>query len=101
MISEQHMKWLATFLSKGQYDIRQYVSDEGEVSGDPNHGKAIFQNVCAACHGYNGTAINWGDDDEPAYVGTAIRTRPTFWPTARPCRRSDLDRPAVAALTAN
>jgi thiosulfate dehydrogenase len=52
------------------------VSDEGEVSGDPNHGKAIFQNVCAACHGYNGTAINWGDDDEPAYVGTESNSNP-------------------------
>ena len=39
MIPEQYMKWVATFLSKGQYDIRQYVSDSGEVSGDPDRGK--------------------------------------------------------------
>ena len=76
MIPEPYMKWLATFLSKGQYDIRQYVSDAGEVAGDPNRGKGIFQNICASCHGYNGTALNWGDDDEPAYVGTESNANP-------------------------
>ncbi len=76
MIPEPYMKWLATFLSKGQYDIRQYVSDSGDVSGDPNRGKGIFQNICASCHGYNGTAINWGEDDDPAYVGTESNANP-------------------------
>lgn len=76
MIPDQYMSWLAVFMSKGQYNIRNYVSDTGEVSGSPKRGKSIFQNVCAACHGYNGTALNWGDDNEPAYVGTESNTNP-------------------------
>lgn len=76
MIPERYMTWLATFLSEGQYDIREYVSASGEVSGDPAHGKAIFQNVCAACHGYDGRALDWGDDDEHGYVGTEANANP-------------------------
>jgi len=76
MIPQQYMKWLATFLSKRQYDIRAYVSDAGDVAGDANRGKGIFQNICAACHGYNGTALNWGEEDEPAYVGTESNANP-------------------------
>ena len=76
MIPEPYMKWLATFLSKGQYDIKKFVSDDGDVSGDPNRGKAIFQNICASCHGYNGTALNWGEDDDPNYVGTEANANP-------------------------
>lgn len=76
MIPEQYMLWLSTFLSKGQYDVRQYVSDAGDVSGDKNHGKEIFQNICAACHGYNGTALDWGEGGEHAYVGTEANANP-------------------------
>lgn len=75
MIPGNYLDWLATFLSRGQYDIRQYVSDAGEVSGDTEHGRAIFQNICAACHGYDGTALDWGDD-KPAYVGTEANANP-------------------------
>ncbi len=76
MIPERYMVLLTTFLSKGQYDIGNFVSDSGEVSGDPGRGKAIFQNTCAACHGYDGRALNWGDDDEPGYVGTEANANP-------------------------
>ncbi len=76
MIPEPYMKWVATFLSKGQYDITRYVSDSGDVSGNPDRGKSIFQNICAACHGYNGTALNWGEEGQPAYVGTESNANP-------------------------
>ncbi len=76
MIPEPYMKWVAAFLSKGQYDITPYVSDSGEVSGSPDRGKSIFQNICAACHGYNGTALDWGEDGEHAYVGTESNANP-------------------------
>ena len=76
MIPDQRLEWLATFLSTGQYDIREFVADDGTVSGDPERGKAIFQNVCAACHGYNGTALDWGDDGEHNDVGTEANANP-------------------------
>lgn len=76
MISEQYMNWLATFLSKGTYDIAPYVADDGTVNGNANKGKQIFQNICAACHGFGGTALNWGTDKEPAYIGTEANANP-------------------------
>lgn len=79
MIPMEYMVWLATFLSKGQYDITAYVADDGTVSGDAVHGKAVFENTCAACHGYDGTALDWGDEDEPGYVGTEANGNP--WET--------------------
>jgi mono/diheme cytochrome c family protein len=39
-------------------------------------GKAIFQNVCAACHGFDGKAINWGSEEKPKYVGTEAQSNP-------------------------
>ena len=76
MIPLPYMQWLTTFLSKGQYDITKYVSDSGDVSGETERGKAVFQNVCASCHGYNGTALDWGKDDEHKYVGTEANANP-------------------------
>lgn len=76
MIPEPYLKWLSIFLSRGQYDIKPYVSDSGAVAGDPNRGKAIFQNTCAACHGYDGTALDWGEEDKPVYVGTEANANP-------------------------
>lgn len=70
------MIWLAVFLSKGQYDIKTYVSDAGAALGDPGRGKAIFQNVCAACHGYDGTTLDWGEAGAPGYVGTEANANP-------------------------
>ncbi len=76
MIPERYMKWLSTFLSNGTYDITQFVADDGKVQGDVNRGRALFQNTCAACHGYNGTALNWGDEKKPKYVGTEAKGNP-------------------------
>ncbi len=76
MIPKQYMLWLTTFLSKGTYDITKHVSNDGKVSGDANRGRALFQNSCAACHGYNGTALNWGDEKKPNYIGTEANKNP-------------------------
>lgn len=76
MIPEPHMLWLSTFLSKGTYDIGKYITADGQVSGDTERGRALFQNTCAACHGYSGTALNWGDEKKPAYVGTEANGNP-------------------------
>ena len=38
--------------------------------------KAIFQNICAACQGYDGRALDWDDSDEHGYVGTEANANP-------------------------
>jgi len=67
---------LATFVSKGLVDMSQYIDDDGTVKGDVDKGRAIFQTVCAACHGYDGAALNWGDEKKPGYVGTEANANP-------------------------
>lgn len=76
MIPMEAMLWLATFVSKGQLDFRQYIKPDKAVIGNADRGKQIFQNVCAACHGFDGKALNWGDDKEPGYVGTEAQGNP-------------------------
>ena len=76
MIPKNDMLHLAFFLSKGQYDITPYVNADGTVNGNVENGKAVFQNICAACHGFDGRALNWGDEKEPNYIGTEAKKNP-------------------------
>ncbi len=76
MIPEDAMLRLATFVSRGQVDTTAYIGADKSVKGDPKHGKAIYQNICAACHGFDGKALNWGSDEDPGYVGTEAQSNP-------------------------
>ncbi len=77
MINDAELARLAAFVSRGQMDIGHYVDSSRTLRmGDLNAGREIFQSVCAACHGFDGRAMDWGDDDGPAYVGTESRAAP-------------------------
>lgn len=78
MISKDQMGFLAAFVSHAlDVNVNDYIdSKSGDVKGDPKKGVAIFQTVCAACHGFDGTALDWGDPGEPAYVGTEANANP-------------------------
>ncbi len=78
MINDVEMARLAAFVSRGQADVSRYVDmATREIKwGDLNHGRAIFQSTCAACHGFDGRAMDWGDADEPKYVGTEALAAP-------------------------
>lgn len=99
MIPEDAMLWIATFVSKGQIDVGKYVKADKSVLGDQARGKAIFQNVCAACHGFDGKALNWGDDKEPGYVGTEAQGNP--WETLHKIRAGHpgVEMPALMAFS--
>ncbi len=67
---------LALFVSKGQIDTEGAVDAvTGKVRGDPRRGRAIFQNVCAICHDYDGMAWIAGDNDELINLGARRRPR--------------------------
>jgi len=78
MINDQEMARLAAFVSRGQVDMSKFVDLETRAIrwGDLNHGRAIFQSICAACHGFDGRALDWGEGDESAYVGTEASAAP-------------------------
>lgn len=77
MIPDDQLGYLAAFISRGLEDIGKYIDTEtGDVKGDPKKGMALFQTTCAACHGFDGRALNFGDEKEPEFVGTVANDNP-------------------------
>ncbi len=71
------MEKLALFLSEGQIDMDRYIERETKiVRANPRRGAAAFQTICAVCHGFDGTAINFKDEAKPEYVGTVCSENP-------------------------
>ena len=72
MISDAEMLRVATFVSKGLIDMRGFIDYETRKvnAGDVERGRAIFQTICAACHGFDGRAMDWGAGDAHNFVGT-------------------------------
>jgi mono/diheme cytochrome c family protein len=84
MIPDDALVRLATFISRGTYDIDAYVDPTTKkVKGDVTHGRAVFQTFCAACHGLDGKAINFAAPAAagappvaPDYIGNRSNRQP-------------------------
>ena len=74
MINNEQLGRIAAFVARGQVDTLKYVDIETRLikagAGDINVGRGIFQTVCAACHGFDGRLIDWGDETSSKYIGT-------------------------------
>ncbi|MFQ5340130.1 MAG: c-type cytochrome [Anaerolineae bacterium] len=69
---------LATFMKEGPVDDREYIdySTKAPKNGDKEHGKQLFDGLCAACHDADGTKINFHTPEAPEYVGTVAGDNP-------------------------
>lgn len=80
MISDDEMIRVATFVSKGLVDMREFLDYETRTVkagvGDLDRGRAIFQTTCAACHGFDGRALDWGAAGEHNFIGTEATELP-------------------------
>ncbi len=78
MISDAEMSRITAFVTRGQVDVAKYIdlSNRTVIAGDATAGRGVFQTVCAACHGFDGRRLDWGADDEHAYVGTEAVAAP-------------------------
>lgn len=77
MIRDDELQRLVAFIKSGQHDTDAFIDrTTGKVRGDANRGAALFQTQCAACHGYDGRALNWGTAQEPGYIGTESKALP-------------------------
>jgi hypothetical protein len=78
MISDEEMKRLVAFVSRGQVDMRKFLSYPGRKvnAGNVERGREIFQTVCAACHGFDGRMLDWGTDGGHNYVATEANDVP-------------------------
>ncbi len=72
MINDEQLGRIAAFVSRGQVDTLKYVDIKTRrvKAGDINVGRGIFQTVCAACHGFDGRLLDWGDEGTSKFVGT-------------------------------
>lgn len=77
MITDDELRRLAIFLSRGQDNADRLIDPKtGRVKGDAARGAGLFQTTCAACHAFDGRALNWGTAEEPAYIGTEANKLP-------------------------
>jgi thiosulfate dehydrogenase len=76
VMDETALNALVTFLQQEAVDITPYVNDDGTVNGDPLNGRDLFGGTCAACHGVDGKTMNFGNEEEPEYVGTVAGDNP-------------------------
>lgn len=68
---------LANFLKSGLLDYSPMIDSETKaaIGGDIANGESLYT-ACSACHGPDGRAINFGDDEEPEYVATIALDNP-------------------------
>jgi thiosulfate dehydrogenase len=64
MIPDGALWLLALFVSRGQHDTTQHIDEvSGAMRGDAERGRAVFQNVCAVCHDFDGMADTSDEGD--------------------------------------
>ena len=76
-IPDEALQRLALFVSKGQHDVEPYIDRATKkAKGDIERGHRLYQAVCAACHGFDGKALNFGSNEEPEFLGTLAADNP-------------------------
>ncbi|MGD2155394.1 MAG: c-type cytochrome [Anaerolineales bacterium] len=76
-IGEQGLNALVSFLQQGTIDVSPYIDEnKNAVGGDNANGEELYASTCIACHGEDGRTLNFGDEEEPEYVGTIAVDNP-------------------------
>ena len=84
-IPDEALERLALFVTRGQHETEWYIdANTNRARGDAAKGERLYQNICAACHGFDGRAINFKDDDNPEFIGTVASANP--WETLHKIR---------------
>jgi len=99
IIPDEALKRLALFVTRGQHETDWYIDSASKrARGDAAKGERLYQNICAACHGFDGRAINFKDTDNPEYIGTVASENP--WETLHKVRNGQpgIPMPAMRIL---
>lgn len=95
-MDDQALTDIALFLSGDMLDSAAFIADKKAVGGNPSNGENIFADNCAECHGPQGTAINFSDENSPEYFGTIAIDNPwEFVHKARFGQPGEEDMPAL------
>ncbi|MFQ5460823.1 MAG: hypothetical protein ACE5EL_08520, partial [Anaerolineae bacterium] len=78
VLDDEALGNLAVFLSQALIDMGEIVDYEAKApkEGDPEHGRELFDGLCAVCHGQDGRNVNFGTPEEPEYVATVAMENP-------------------------
>ena len=78
-LDEAAMSMFVAFFQTNAIDMTLYVNDDKTVNGDAANGEGYYEASCSRCHGDDGKEINFGEDDDPTYLGDVARSNP--WET--------------------
>jgi cytochrome c553 len=78
VLDEAAINALATFLKEGTVDARVHIdyATKTPLNADVGHGMERYDGLCAACHGADGTTLNFGSEEGPEYVSTLANDNP-------------------------
>ncbi len=76
VLAEQDLTDLALFIANGTMDVDAVLNADGSPKGTAADGEEKFEKVCAACHGPNGTAINFKTPGAVEYIGHPASENP-------------------------
>ena len=76
-MGEEAINNLVIFLQSYLMDVSPLIDSETKLAlgGDTSNGEELYTG-CKACHGEDGRAVNFGDDEEPEFVGTIALDNP-------------------------
>ena len=76
-MGEAAVRKAAAFIKDGLENYTPLIdAQKNAVGGDSAKGGTLFAANCAACHGADGTTLNFGDAADPEYVGTIAVDNP-------------------------
>ncbi|MCP3982150.1 MAG: hypothetical protein GY716_22820 [bacterium] len=77
-LSDADIDDLVEFLQTLVIDTDNYIDAGAQFIGDAAQGDALYNGaaLCAACHGANGTQINFGTTEDPVFIGTVAVENP-------------------------
>lgn len=77
-ISKSDIDDLVLFLKQGLIDTGRFVNADGNpIAGNVRTGGYLFNRNCThMCHGGSGIGINFGDNENPEFVGTVAYENP-------------------------
>ncbi len=79
-LSDQDLADLIAFMRQEDLNVRNYITAGGAYIGSVPQGQVYYETgntvECSACHGIDGTAINFGTPQDPVWLGTLADTEP-------------------------
>ena len=75
VLEPKQVEALSVFISVGQHDIREALSD-GKATGSAERGKDIFEGACVSCHQKDGKAYIQGEPGDKPALGWVAINRP-------------------------